>query len=273
MNNINKYLLMFVVMIALVSCKAITSYNAYPITEDIKLGEQVKLQIESNPKDYPISKDAKITNYVQSLVNEVLLSKDIKYKANFSYKVFIINDDNVINAFCTPGGYIYVYTGLLNFVDNEATLVAVIAHEIAHAEYRHSTRRMTQSNFLKTISDEYTKKNNNETSKAASNALQSLTILNNSRDDEYEADELSFKLMKSTRWYPGGIKYFFEKIIALYNSGGNRFEQLLSTHPLPKDRIDKVFNLIKTSNIAPPTEENLNYRLYSEFKINNISKK
>lgn len=273
MKNIIKYKIILVVLPLLISCKAITSYNSYPITEDKKLGEQVKAQIEANPKEYPILNSPIITNYVQSMVDEILKSKDIKYKANFAYKVYIINDDNVINAFCTPGGFIYVYTGLLNFVDNEATLAAVIAHEIAHAEFRHSTRRMSQTNLLKTIGDEYTKRNNNEISKTTTNALQSLTILNNSREDEYEADELSFRLLTASRWYPGGIKYFFEKIIALYNAGGNRFEQLLSTHPLPKDRIDKVFSLIKSANIVPPTEENLQYRKYSEFKVSNISKK
>ncbi len=267
------YYMIAIIACTLIACKAISNYNAYPITEDIKLGNQVKQQIEADPKAYPILKNSKWTAYIQSMVDEILLSKEIKYKSNFAYKVFILGDDNVINAFCTPGGYIYVYTGLLNFIDNEATLAAVIAHEIAHAELRHSTKRMSQTNILKGIADEYAKKNKNETTKIASNLVQSLTLLNNSRDDEYEADALSFKLLSSSKWYPGGIKYFFEKIIALYNSGGNRFEQLLATHPLPKDRIDKVFAQIKSSNIAPPTEDNLFYRKYSEFKINNITQK
>jgi len=113
---------------------------------------------------------------------------------------------------------------------------------------------------------EYKKKNDNETTKALTNLGQSLTLLNNSRDDEYEADELSFKYLKTTKWYPGGIKFFFDKIMAMYNAGGNRFEQLLATHPLPKDRIEKVINLLKISSINPPNEENLFYRDYQSLK-------
>ena len=50
----------------------------------------------------------------------------------------------MLNAFCTPGGYIYVYTGLIKYLDNEAQLAGVLGHEIAHADLRHVTDQLTE---------------------------------------------------------------------------------------------------------------------------------
>ena len=75
--------------------------------------------------------------YVSGLGNYVVNNSSyIKYKNVFPYKIEIIQDDSTVNAFCIPGGYIYVYTGLIKFLNNEAALTGVIAHEIAHAENR-----------------------------------------------------------------------------------------------------------------------------------------
>lgn len=261
------------IIILIAGCKAIQNINLYDTSEDIKLGNQVKEQIKADKKNYPISTNSEIKTYVQDVINQIISSPKIKYKGKFFYTVEIINDDNVINAFCTPGGYIYVYTGLLKFIDNEATLAAVLAHEIAHAECRHSTKRMSQNDMIGALAKEYQKKNNNETTKTLTNITTSLTLLNNSRDDEYEADENSFNYLRTTKWYPGGIKFFFDKIMTAYNAGGNRFEQLLATHPLPKDRIEKAVNLLKNNNILPPTEDNLYYKKYQDFKNKHFTNK
>lgn len=265
-SNFVLYTFILLPIVFTLGCKAISNINLYGIDEDIKLGKQVKEQIEADRKSFPILNNSQLKNYVQKLIDEILKSPEVKYKSKFAYKVEIIDNNDIINAFCTPGGYIYVYTGLIKFLDNEAALAAVLAHEIAHAECRHSTKRMSQSNVMSSIITEYKKKNDNKTTEALTNLGQSLALLNNSRDDEYEADELSFKYLKTSKWYPGGIKFFFDKIMAMYNAGGNRFEQLLATHPLPKDRIEKVLNLLKSSSINPPNESNLYYRQYQVIK-------
>ena len=54
----------------------------------------------------------------------------------------IIKDDNVQNAFATPGGHIYVFTGLIKFLDNESQLAGVLGHEMAHADRRHTSRQL-----------------------------------------------------------------------------------------------------------------------------------
>lgn len=238
--------------------------NLFSASDDVKLGMQLDAEIRSKPGEYPILNMPSAQQYVQAMCNDILNSPLIKYKGVFEYKVQIIRDDNTVNAFAAPGGYLYFYTGLLKFVDNEATLAGVIAHEIAHAELRHSTKRLTKAYGATLLLGIILGNNPSKLEEIAANLLTGLAFLKNSRDDEYEADEYAFKYLQSTVWYPGGIKYFFNKIGE--NSGSSFLETLLSTHPLPPDRIAAVDKLIADANLPAPSESNLFSERYRNFK-------
>jgi predicted Zn-dependent protease len=238
--------------------------NIYAPKDDVMLGRQVATEIESNPKKYPILKNLAATEYVQSIVDSIINSPKIQYKNIFSFKVRIIDRDDVVNAFCAPGGFIYVYTGLIDMLDYEATFAAVMAHEIAHAELRHATQRMTKAFGAQLASDILLGDNAGAEAKIAANLFTGLALLQNSRFDEYEADRASFAYMQSTGWYCGGIKLFFDKIKA--SGDGSTLKMLLSTHPLPPERIDEVNKLLKKNDVPPPMEENLRRRRFSKFK-------
>ena len=237
--------------------------NVFPVSEDQRLGAQFDKEIKSDPKQYPLYSNPKAQQYVQSIIDRIIQSPEVKYRGKFSYKVQLIKDDAMINAFCTPGGYIYVYTGLLKAIDNEATLAGVLGHEIAHAEQRHSTDRMTTQLGIQTMMDIALGTNKDQNLELAANAFTGLGLLKNSRSDEEEADDFSFRYLRSTQWFPGGILYFFDKV---KGRGGSSIERLLSTHPLPQDRIDETNARLKKANIPPPTEAQLNTRGYTEFK-------
>lgn len=246
--------------ILLTYCGAV---NLFPVSDDQKLGKQFDQEIRADPKQYPILNNPSARQYVQGIIDRIVRSPAIKYRGTFAYRVELIQDDKMINAFCTPGGYIYVYTGLLKAIDNEATLAGVIGHEIAHAELRHSTERMTTQLGVQTLMEIALGGRPNQNVQLAANAFTGMGLLKNSRSDEEESDEFSFKYLQSTNWYPGGILYFFEKIKG--RSGGS-LERLFSTHPLPQDRIDQTHARLKKHNIPPATEAQLNMRGYTEFK-------
>lgn len=240
-----------------------SSLNIFPVAQDKQLGAQFDAEIRANPREYPILNNASARAYVQGIVDRLVQSPEVKYRGTFAYKAEIIHDDKTINAFCTPGGYIYVYTGLIKMLDNEAALAGVIGHEIAHAERRHSTGRMTKQLGVQVLMDLALGNNSNRNVQLAANAFAGLGLLKNSRDDEMESDEYSFKYMRSTTWYPGAINFFFDKV---KGRGGSDLERLLSTHPLPQNRIDATNKRLRDNNIAPPTEAQLNTRVYTEFK-------
>jgi predicted Zn-dependent protease len=212
--------------------------------------------IQANPAEYPMLNNAQANAYLQGIVNQIIASPQIKYKGTFAYKVQIINK-NIINAFATPGGFVYVYTGLLKFADNEATVAGVLAHEIAHAERRHATKRMTKQYGLSLLAGLVLGNNPSTLEQIGANLITGLGLLKNSRDDEYEADEYSFKYLQDTKWYPGAIRYFLEKIQTQQKDKPSDFEEILSTHPLDDKRVNQINDLIKKANLAQPTESNL----------------
>jgi beta-barrel assembly-enhancing protease len=247
-------------LLALTYCGAV---NVFPVSQDKQLGAQFDQEIRANPREYPILGNTKARAYVQGIVDQLLQSPEIKYRGQFTYRTEIINDDKTINAFCTPGGYIYVYTGLIKMLDNEAALAGVLGHEIAHAELRHSTERMTTQLGAQTLLSIALGNNPDRTVSFAANAFTGLGLLKNSRSDELESDDYSFRYLRTTSWYPGAINYFFDKV---KGRGGSSLERLLSTHPLPQDRIDATNKRLRTFNIPPPTEAQLNSRGYADFK-------
>lgn len=239
--------------------------NIFPVSKDVKLGKDMDKEILEKKKEYPILKNQEATNYLQNMVDELLKSPAIKYKDQFNYEIKIIDDDEIINAFCVPGGYIYVYTGLLKMIDYESTLAGVIAHEIGHVENRHATQRLTKMygiSVLAAVVKEQTK--DQEGASEATDLLANMAVLNNSRSDEYEADKSAFAYLQSSKWYSGGIKMFFDKLRT--SADGSQLQKLFSTHPLPKDRVDAVNQMLKDADVPPPTEKNLRYKEYKKFK-------
>jgi predicted Zn-dependent protease len=260
----------------IVSCSG--GVNLYGTDTDTQLGKQMDDQIRQNPAEYPIFKgNPAVKQYLQTMANEIVKSDQVQYRGTFPYTVEVIQDDKTINAFCTPGGYIYVYTGLMKALDNEATLAGVLGHEIAHAERRHGTSRMTKAYGLQMVTQIVLGQNPSQLATIGANLFGGLALLKNSRTDEEEADVYSFKYLQSTRWYPGSIKFFFEKITGASGKApggsqaaipniGTSVERLLSTHPLPQDRIDATNKRIEEAKLPPPSEANLRTQPYQQIK-------
>src|SRR5258708_2339234 len=170
--------------------------NIYSDDQDIKLGQQMDQEIRKNTKEYPILQGhPEVKEFVMEVGNRVLASPAITKKGIYAYKYEIIHNDSVINAFCTPGGYIYVYTGLLKFIDNEATLAGVMGHEIAHAEQRHASKRMTKAYGAQILLSLVLGDNPNQIAEVTANMFAGLGLLANSSSDEGEADEYSLKYL------------------------------------------------------------------------------
>ena len=116
-------------------------FASEPVMEveyDVDLGMQSVESINSDPEQYPILSEEDYPEayaYLRDLILEVAASDDIQYRDVFDYStVKIIHDDKTLNAFCTPGGFIYVYTGLIQYLDAEDHLAGV-----ARAELRQRT--------------------------------------------------------------------------------------------------------------------------------------
>lgn len=234
------YFLFIPMVLFLGACDKNNNFNIFSIEDDKNLGLQVKQEIESNPQEFPILSEEEYPEaykYLNSIVDKILVSEDIGYKEEFAWEVKIIDDD-VLNAFAVPGGYIYVYTGLIKYLDKEDDLAGVLAHEIAHVDQRHSTQQLQKQYGIQMLLSVALGDNPGQLEQIAGALAGNLATLRFSRDDESEADAFSVRYLEETNYQCNAAFSFFEKILENQEAGGT--PTFLSTHPDPEDRIAEI---------------------------------
>ena len=238
MKKIYYFLLTVVLFMA---CGTLNQINLYSVDDDKNFGNQMYAQIQEDKTDYPILDAAKYAtaySHVNRILKTLLASPSVNYVKEFEWTIQIIDAD-VLNAFACPGGKIYVYKGLLKYLDNEAQLAGVIAHEMGHISNRHSTRQMTKQYGVSVLSGLLLGDNPNQYVQLAAQLAGTVGGLAFSRSDEYEADNCAVKFLSDTDYNPLGVAGFFQKMMADGQAGGTSLT-FLSTHPSPPDRIQKI---------------------------------
>lgn len=237
-----KIKLLFAVALVLISATSCEEgkINVFSVDKDIELGQQVTREILNNPQEYPVlDRDEYPGAYekIEHIRDGLLASGQIKYADRFDWDVYIIDED-VLNAFAVPGGNTFYYTGLIKFLDDEASLAGVMAHEFAHADRRHSTNRMTKMYGVQTLISMVVGEDPTLTEDILAQLGGNLTQLAFSRDDESEADEYAVRYLYETNWDARGVAYFFEK---MDSEEGADLMVYFKTHPNPDDRIDMIY--------------------------------
>ena len=123
-----KYSVFVVIGLLLLLCTT-RSVCALTIEEEKKAGKEVFDKLE---KHGYLEHNARVENYISELGKRLLAGS----KPIFDFRFSVIKSSG-INAFATPGGYVYVFQGLINLVETESELAGVLAHEIAHVNARH----------------------------------------------------------------------------------------------------------------------------------------
>ena len=231
-------ILTIAVFVSFSGCEAVknsSGINIFPVEKDKALGLQVSAEIESDTEQFPILPEQgneKIYKYIREIRDNILNSGEVRYKDEFAWQVKIIDDAETLNAFATPGGYIYVYTGLIKYLDSEDHLAGVMGHEIAHADLRHSTRQLTKMYGVQELISIAL-----GNSGAVKDVAAALINLKFSRSHESESDAASVRYMCSTPYNAAGAAGFFEKIEA---EGSSQPPQFMSTHPNPGNRVEAI---------------------------------
>lgn len=222
--------------------KEVAEFNTYSLADDLTLGKRTAAEIASKPQEYPILDEARYSQvyaYVNQIKDNILQSGKVRTARVFPYELKIIRDDKTLNAFCTPGGFVYVYTGLIKFLDSEDQLAGVIGHEIGHADRRHSTRQLTKMQGMSAAVGlvlQSSGKSGSEVAQAGSQIAQGLIGLTFSREHETEADQASVEYLCGTPYNADGAAAFFQKI----QGKGGAQPEFLSTHPNPANRVANI---------------------------------
>ena len=228
-----------------------------------QLGAQFDSTILANPSEYPILSEEEYpaaNAYIQGIFNEILESDEVDHRDDFDWQIRIIENDSVLNAFATPGGYAYVYTGLIKYLDQEDDLAGVLGHEIAHAAEEHSARNIEREYGINIVLSVLLGNDPGQLTEMVAGVANGLAGLSYGRGLENEADEKSVAYLADTRYNCAGARSYFQKLEA---SGQPRQPEFLSTHPEPGNRVE---NITQTAEEIGCSTEPLDPDSYEEFK-------
>jgi beta-barrel assembly-enhancing protease len=207
-------------------------FNLFSKQQDVQLGQEAAAQVR---KQMTVIKDPVLTNYVNA-VGKRLANTPEAQQSGFSFTFEVVADPS-INAFALPGGPMFINTGLLKAVDNEAQLAGVMGHEMSHVILRHGTNQASKQNLIELPAV--------LASSAAGGSMAgklaqlgiglgaNSVLLKFSRSAETQADLTGSHIMAEAGYNPMEMARFFEKLSA---QGGAGAPQFMSDHPNPGNR-------------------------------------
>ncbi len=235
------------------------NFNIFSVQEDKAFGAQVSAEIDADPK-MKILDSAQwkgVYKYVYGIRDSILKTGLLDHGSDFVWRIRVVKDDSVLNAFCTPGGYIYVYTALMKYLASEDEFAGVMAHEMAHADKRHSTEALTRQYGVQLLFDIVFGRDKGQLVRIAAG----LKELQYSRQNESQADEASVLWLYNTAYDARGAAGFFQKMIDAGNAGAQ--PEFLSTHPNPTNRVQAILD--KWQQLGGKVGQKFTQR-YSNFK-------
>ncbi len=218
-----------------------------PDEQEAQLGLQVKQELEQK-QHVKYLEDGPIVAFVKGITDKILPLAE-KDRPGVTWDVKVIDDPKTVNAFATPGGHLYVYSGLLLAADNPSEVAGVLAHEAGHVVGRHSARQMVDAYGLQAISALALGQNPGVASQLVAGVGGKGLMLANSRGDETEADEYGARYASAAGYDPRGLVTFFQKL-QKGEGGSSGFAKFLSDHPATPDRIQHVSDYIAQHNLS-----------------------
>src|SRR5215510_5682289 len=207
-------------------------FNLFSKDQDVQLGKESADQVR---KQMTVINDPVLTAYVNRVGKRLANAQEARDSGYpFTFEVVA---DPTINAFALPGGPMFINTGLLKAVDNEAQLAGVMGHEMSHVILRHGTNQASKSRLIElpaVLGSQV----------AGGSLIGQLTqlgiglgansvLLKFSRSAESQADLMGSHLMAESGYNPMEMARFFDKLNA---EGGQRAPQFMSDHPNPENR-------------------------------------
>ena len=244
-HNIIKISVILITLLCLL-VSAGAAFASFTIKDEKKLGKEFYEKL----KDRGILvKNPKANEYIDR-IGHLLLSHGKKPFFDFTFS--IINSSG-INAFATPGGYVYVYSGLIELSEDESQLAGVLAHEIGHIKARHIAQNIEDSKKINIatlaaiLASAFLGGSGELTAAVASFSMATATTLNlkYSRQHEEEADRLGMSYLVETGYNGEGMLNFL-KIMRKYEFYSNSIPSYFLTHPGTGDRIIYLDGLLQT---------------------------
>lgn len=223
-------------------CGCSTEYNLgtgrtemyyYSTEREVRAGEAIAGAIE---KEYRLAGDPLLqerARLIGSRITAVCGRKEIKY-------TFKVLDDDEINAVALPGGFVYLYKGVLDKSSGDDEVAGVLAHEVGHIVSRHSIKKMQGMTGYSLLRILLTQAPDPGKVGTAADAAFTELMLGYSREDELQADMLAARYMKAAGYDPRAMISFLERLWQNEKRKPPRRFSYFKTHPYIPDRIRVV---------------------------------
>ena len=221
-------------------------------SREIAMGKEAHEELMEQGAAYP---NEELQRYVDRIGQHLAANSD---RPDIAYTFTVVNDDS-INAFALPGGYIYMNRGLMAYLDSEEELAAVLAHEVGHVTARHSVRQQTANTTTNVASQIVGILSQNRDLYQASQMYGTSLVRGYGREMELEADGEGAEYLHNSGYDPnalldviGVLKDQETYQRAKAKAAGRKpqsYHGLYATHPRNDKRLQRV---IQTAAELPP---------------------
>jgi predicted Zn-dependent protease len=267
--------------LALVAVFAMTGPAAAITSELPSLGENSKINIERETSlgrsvyerlmaSGLIETDPLLDRYINDLGFRLLAGLDNRVR---DYRFFIVND-NSVNAFALPGGFIGVNLGLIHYARSQHQLASVLAHEISHVRLMHGMDMLRKGSEVNTatllamlagllLGGVDSQLGTAVLYGGVAGGQQSM--VNFTRENEYEADRMGIELLNDAGFDTNGMVEFFTIMSRLSGSSEIGNIEYLRTHPLDSNRIAEAAN--RAANFKHGSNQVDDYGLFKDYLL------
>jgi len=199
----------------------------------------------------------RVGNNIAKSVEKFLVQNGYKSRLNQFAWEFNLIEENIVNAWCMPGGKVCFYTGILPITMDENGLAVVMGHEVAHAVARHGNERMSRGMAVSLGGAALDVALAQKPDVTRNLFLQAYGIgaevgvnLPFSRKNELEADKIGLIFMKIAGYDPSKAPEFWKRM----SQNGANVPEFLSTHPSDETRIEEIKKYIQSKEFAKYTK-------------------
>lgn len=237
----------FIFFFSLVKLLAGTAWASFSLDDERKLGKEFYEKLE---KANALSQNERANTFLTLIGERILAHSE---KAPFDFKFSVVRS-SAINAFATPGGYIYVNQGLITLVEDEGELAGVLAHEIAHVNGRHiaeivdKSQKIGISSLAAILAGAFLGGGGDFSAAVTGFTMATATTLSlkYSREQEEAADRMGISYLVKAG-YSGSAMLDFLKIMRRYEYYSNAIPSYFLTHPGTDERTRYIDALIQTT--------------------------
>jgi beta-barrel assembly-enhancing protease len=247
----------FLIMSGLSAAGVLTGCATNPVTGKTELmlvtqqGE-IDMDKQNSPhqfsSDYGACQDMQLNAYLSEVGSSIV---GVSHRPNMPYSFRCVNA-TYVNAYAFPGGSIAATRGILIKLDNEAELAALLGHEVAHVNFRHTASQMSKNIVAMAVIAGLTVYMEERRSKYAPLAAglgmvaTGLMLASYSRQDEREADDYGLDYIVKAGYGAAGFVLLMDMLRSLSGQKAGALELMFATHPMSEERYQTSLQKART---------------------------